>query len=1042
MSDLGSVAFEIEVLGEAEARSQMEAHIRDQQRVVDAMDESARAAVRAAEIRERAVQREMKVYDQMVAEVNNLKRAYQTLASSFDPINKAQLQYQRGMELLQKALQEQIISDKEYERTLKGLETQMQQTIAAEKLRESQVIANEEKRTAAAIEKTTQAYERLVASLDPAAAAELKFAQASKTANDALERGVITKEQYAEISSRIASQRTVAMMEAEARATRQATAATSEAANEKRRLESELNAFTATVSQTERAQQMYARAQDLTTRAVREGIITQTRANDVMAETQFRIQSMGHYVNDMGQVMSRSDSAFSRWARGGIQQAGYQVTDFFIQMEMGTPIVTALGQQGSQLLGSFGQWGAVLGAGLAISAAVYMIWSKMADSAATLEDRIKSLEKAAGSVNDSLTKLEDLKFDGMVDGLKVGMTEIRNEFKMLIGLIEDVEKRALESKLGSLFETTGLSAYMKNFRMSSSILAQTTGEQKQFDFMGLSSEYEGRVVSNTLGGIGGDDREAILKSVEAARERLELQGMLTDEVQNYLSVLASELGIQDMLMEKEREKQAVRLEGAEVAKEAMDALRGLRVEDENEKYAEAMQIVQQYYVETIAGEQRAAEARNAAYAQSMFAIQGFHTERLGAERRAAEEGNTIYQGMLAVQAGHYANIRAEEEASLSALAEQYQIMAESQSEAYGIADGLSEAAMQALILAGVDISAPISAANAAAAGLAATLNIALNDAISLQNLRDIADANTGGGRGSDPRDFMPGGSKYVPEGASEFSYTAPKKGRGGGGSKAQEDALEKLREQIRLEDELLGKTEAYQRVIQALGEDRNKYSEAEINNVVREIEAIELKKRAMDEVNQITRVMQTSLEEGFMSMMSGTKSVEDAFKDMAYSIIQELYRVLVVQRLVGSWNSTTGTGNGIVGWIGKILGGFADGAAFSGGRVTAYANGGVVNNPTLFPMSGGLGLMGEAGPEAIMPLSRTSDGKLGVQVVGGGKGEQPVSVVNQITVPAGANADSVRAEVMKLLPTITEATTAGVIRARQRGGVMRDTFSR
>lgn len=59
---------------------------------------------------------------------------------------------------------------------------------------------------------------------------------------------------------------------------------------------------------------------------------------------------------------------------------------------------------------------------------------------------------------------------------------------------------------------------------------------------------------------------------------------------------------------------------------------------------------------------------------------------------------------------------------------------------------------------------------------------------------------------------------------------------------------------------------------------------------------------------------------------------------------------------------------------------FAKGARFSQGRVQPFASGGVVGAPTLFPMrGGGLGMMGEAGPEAILPLARGADGKLGVR---------------------------------------------------------------
>jgi phage-related minor tail protein len=58
--------------------------------------------------------------------------------------------------------------------------------------------------------------------------------------------------------------------------------------------------------------------------------------------------------------------------------------------------------------------------------------------------------------------------------------------------------------------------------------------------------------------------------------------------------------------------------------------------------------------------------------------------------------------------------------------------------------------------------------------------------------------------------------------------------------------------------------------------------------------------------------------------------------------------------------------------------GAAQGAMFPGG-IQAFASGGVVGAPTMFAHAGGLGLMGEAGPEAIVPLKRSSSGNLGVE---------------------------------------------------------------
>ncbi|MCJ2011223.1 phage tail tape measure protein [Methylobacterium sp. J-076] len=75
---------------------------------------------------------------------------------------------------------------------------------------------------------------------------------------------------------------------------------------------------------------------------------------------------------------------------------------------------------------------------------------------------------------------------------------------------------------------------------------------------------------------------------------------------------------------------------------------------------------------------------------------------------------------------------------------------------------------------------------------------------------------------------------------------------------------------------------------------------------------------------------------------------------------------------------------------------FAKGGVFRGGRVTPFAAGGVVAAPTYFPMANGTGLMGEAGPEAIMPLRRGPDGRLGVAA---GAPARPVSVHVTIATP-------------------------------------------
>lgn len=109
-----------------------------------------------------------------------------------------------------------------------------------------------------------------------------------------------------------------------------------------------------------------------------------------------------------------------------------------------------------------------------------------------------------------------------------------------------------------------------------------------------------------------------------------------------------------------------------------------------------------------------------------------------------------------------------------------------------------------------------------------------------------------------------------------------------------------------------------------------------------------------------------------------------SFKSLTNSIIEDLIRIQMRKALAGVVSAAAG--GGFMSGMASLF--QADGGAWNNG-VQMFAKGGaftnsIVDRPTLFPFAKGTGLMGEAGPEAIMPLTRGPDGALGVRAHGGG----------------------------------------------------------
>jgi phage-related minor tail protein len=150
------------------------------------------------------------------------------------------------------------------------------------------------------------------------------------------------------------------------------------------------------------------------------------------------------------------------------------------------------------------------------------------------------------------------------------------------------------------------------------------------------------------------------------------------------------------------------------------------------------------------------------------------------------------------------------------------------------------------------------------------------------------------------------------------------------------------------------------------------------------------------DVNVLSRGISGGLRKAFDGLVFDGMRLSDALRTVAQSMIDAAYNAAI--------RPVTNHLGGLVGAaVGGVMNGFlpfANGAAFSQGRVTPFATGGIVTGPVSFPMRGGMGLMGEAGPEAIMPLRRGADGRLGIEARGNAA---PVNITMNISTPDAAS---------------------------------------
>ena len=164
-------------------------------------------------------------------------------------------------------------------------------------------------------------------------------------------------------------------------------------------------------------------------------------------------------------------------------------------------------------------------------------------------------------------------------------------------------------------------------------------------------------------------------------------------------------------------------------------------------------------------------------------------------------------------------------------------------------------------------------------------------------------------------------------------------------------------------------------------------------------------KLLLDQINVSAANVSKTLQLGFGSASASGRS----FNDVLSTIAQSLARLALRE-------GTKALAEGLVSGLSGLFSG-----AFSGaGNILPFAQGGVVASPTYFANGGAIGLMGERGAEAVMPLARGSDGRLGVVAQSGGA--RPGSVTVNI---AAQDVESFRNSEAQITGALARAVARG-----------------
>ena len=714
-------------------------------------------------------------------------------------------------------------------------------------------------------------------------------------------------------------------------------------------------------------------------RAKQKGIITTEQYRREVEKLKDAYNQAGGAARVYGQGAIRSSNAMGV----AIQQTGYQVGDFFVQVQSGTNAMVAFGQQATQLVGviplihrqlgltAMAAIGLSTGLGIVIPivTAIGAAFFRSSGQSKTLQQGVDGVTQSFDALGKSLEILEDdelnQKFGNVTDAvisLNEAMKDLEGQaaLKNLSLSLEKLEGLASAGFLKQMGEgATNIARFINPFGDGEGPFGiKTVSEVNREQFEKLGFDMSRDTYLGYLEGL-----KTLIASGDVEGVARQLTELVTDATSDPTGVSLS--GIETLRM-----IQTLATSSAQAIAEMNGSAQQAREEAEEAKelskynpWDDRLKAAQDYFD---------ALEENLGVDAELIKLNMEEAEAAAKQQKALDEMN--WDAKLALAQAYFDVVEAETKRSGE------QIKKDQEQQAKDAAKAIQDAFDQTIFRATLRFD---SAYNTEL----------INKDIIEGALADIEASVANWERNQDKGSGRSGGSRRV-------------------------DPLERLKERISLQERSLNMSKSELIVMRALGEQFYDTNSGIVDGLVERLDALDKLKEEQRQIQGIFDKAQSSMEDNFMSMIDGTKSVGDAFKSMAADIISDLYRVFVIQRLVGSWtvgaNGAAGSGTGIMGIIGGALG--CEGGGYTG-------NG---------PRSGGVD--GKGGFPAILHPRETVVDHTKSKNSGG-----PVQVTQVFQI--NGNGDSyILEQIRKAAPAIKADTIKSVIKQRERGGVMKRAF--